>query len=42
MAAVFKPRNFYVDDELISVDSVKETKQLIREAEEICAKGNLR
>lgn len=41
-AAVFIQRNFYVDDGLISVDSVEEAKQLIKEAKEICAKGYLR
>ena len=42
MVAVFIQRNFNVDDGLISVDSVKGAKQLIREAKEICAKGQLR
>ena len=31
----------YMDDGLISVDSIKETKQLIREVKEICTKSHL-
>ena len=42
MAAVFIQRNFYGNDRLIGVDSIKEAKQLIREAKEIWAKGHLR
>ncbi|KAL3991912.1 RAB6A-GEF complex partner protein 1 [Sarotherodon galilaeus] len=32
----------WMDDGLISIDSVKEAKQLVREAQEVCAKGKLR
>lgn len=42
LAASFIRRNFYVDDGLISVDSVKKAKQLVNEARELCAKGKLR
>ena len=41
MAAVFIQWNFYLDDGLISIDSVKEAKKLIKEAKEISAKGHL-
>lgn len=41
LAASFSHKNFYVDDGLISVDSVQKAKQLVIQAQEICAKGNL-
>lgn len=41
MAASFIRKHFYVDDGLISVDSVEEAVQLITEAQNICAKGKL-
>ncbi|KAJ8391740.1 hypothetical protein AAFF_G00086900 [Aldrovandia affinis] len=41
MAASFVRKHFYVDDGLISVDSVNEAVQLITEARDICAKGKL-
>lgn len=42
LAARFIHKNFYVDDGLISIDSVREAKQLVCEAQEVCAKGKLR
>ncbi|KAJ8332755.1 hypothetical protein SKAU_G00416510, partial [Synaphobranchus kaupii] len=42
LAANFIQKHFYVDDGLISVDTVKKAIQLINEAQEICAKGKLR
>lgn len=41
-AANFIQKNFYVDDGLISVDSIRRSKQLVSHAREICAKGKLR
>ena len=41
-AAYFIRKNVYVDDGLTSVDSVKSAKKLIKEARDMCAKGNLR
>lgn len=41
-SASFIHKNFYVEDGLISVDSVQKAKQLISQAQEICAKGKLR
>lgn len=40
-AANFIKKNFYVDDGLISVDSVDTTIKLVREAQNLCAKGKL-
>ncbi|XP_039902265.1 uncharacterized protein LOC120742861 [Simochromis diagramma] len=37
----FMQRNFYVDDGLVSVDSVQEAIQLVKEARELCATGKL-
>ncbi|KAL4008001.1 hypothetical protein ACER0C_001853 [Sarotherodon galilaeus] len=37
----FMQRNFYVDDGLVSVDSVQEGIQLVKEARELCATGKL-
>ncbi|XP_041789702.1 uncharacterized protein LOC121604290 [Chelmon rostratus] len=42
LAVSFIHKNFYVDDGLISFDSVNKAKQLVNEAQEICAKGKLR
>jgi len=41
-AADFVRNNFYVDDGLISLSSVKETNNLIENARALCAKGGLR
>ena len=41
MAANFIKRNFYVDDGLISVESVDTAIKLVREAQEVCARGKL-
>lgn len=41
-AASFIRKNFYVDDGLISVDSVDTAIQLVKEAQSVCAKGKLR
>ncbi|XP_023806193.1 uncharacterized protein LOC105356638 [Oryzias latipes] len=41
-AASFIHKNFYVDDGLISLDSIQRAKQLVSEAQEICEKGKLR
>lgn len=38
LAAGFIQNKFYVDDELISVDSIERAKQLVNEAQEICSK----
>ncbi|XP_056236444.1 uncharacterized protein LOC130172051 [Seriola aureovittata] len=40
-AASFIKRNFYVDDGLISVESVDSAIKLVREAQTVCAKGKL-
>ncbi|KAK2899432.1 hypothetical protein Q8A73_005517 [Channa argus] len=40
-AANFIRKNFYVDDGLISVDSVNTAIHLVREAQSVCAKGKL-
>ncbi|XP_035863972.1 uncharacterized protein LOC118496432 [Sander lucioperca] len=40
-AANFIRKNFYVDDGLISVDSVDTAIKLVREAQNVCAKGTL-
>ena len=40
--ANFIRKNFYVNDGLTSVDSFKSAKKLIKEARDMCAKGNLR
>ncbi|XP_053472403.1 uncharacterized protein LOC128602541 [Ictalurus furcatus] len=42
LAAVFIRKNFYVDDGLISVDSVQRANQLVNEAREVFSKGQLR
>lgn len=42
LAAVFIRKNFYVDDGLISVDSVQRVNQLVNEAREVFSKGQLR
>ena len=41
-AADFITTNFYVDDGLCSMESEEETIKLIRDARDICNKGNLR
>lgn len=41
-ASVFVERNFYVDDGLTSVPTVKEAKELIVEAQELCKGAGLR
>ena len=41
-AAYFMRRNFYVDDGLMSVESVDHATKLIEETRLMCAKGNLR
>lgn len=40
-AASFIKKHFYVDDGLISVDSVDTAIKLVREAQNLCAKGKL-
>ncbi len=40
-AASFIKKNFYVDDGLISVESVNSAIKLVREAQTVCAKGKL-
>ncbi|KAM9709232.1 uncharacterized protein ACNS7B_023621 [Menidia menidia] len=42
MAASFIRRNFYVDDGLVSLDTVEKAKQLVHEARKVCQKGQLR
>ncbi|XP_057678097.1 uncharacterized protein LOC130907254 [Corythoichthys intestinalis] len=42
LAANFILKNFYVDDGLISVDTIQTAKQLVCQAREVCAKGKLR
>ncbi|XP_035986916.1 uncharacterized protein LOC118560197 [Fundulus heteroclitus] len=42
LASSFINKNFYVDDGLISIDSVNKAKQLVTEAQEVCAKAKLR
>ncbi len=42
VAPAFLERNFYVDDGLISVSSVKEAKELTVEAQELCKGAGLR
>lgn len=41
-ASAFIEKNFYVDDGLVSVASVKEAKTLITDAQELCKRGGLR
>ncbi|XP_071058697.1 uncharacterized protein [Pseudochaenichthys georgianus] len=40
-AASFIRNNFYVDDGIISLESVDEAVKLVKEAQVVCAKGNL-
>lgn len=42
MAASFIRKNFYVDDGLVSVDSIEKANKLVSEAQEALAKGKLR
>nr|XP_046230542.1 uncharacterized protein LOC124051127 [Scatophagus argus] len=42
LAASFICKNFYVDDGLVSVNSVERANQLVSEAREVCSKGQLR
>ncbi|XP_030588591.1 uncharacterized protein LOC115795386 [Archocentrus centrarchus] len=42
LASAFIEKNFYVDDGLTSVPSVKDAEDLIIEARELCKKGGLR
>lgn len=42
LAASFIRKNFYMDDGLVSVDSNKKANKLVREAQEVLAKGKLR
>ncbi|RXN04513.1 hypothetical protein ROHU_033992 [Labeo rohita] len=42
LAASFIHKNFYVDDGLVSVNSVEKANRLVKEAQEILANGNLR
>lgn len=41
-AAPFVENNFYVDDGLVSVPTIKEASDLIVEAQELCKRGGLR
>ncbi|XP_057197195.1 uncharacterized protein LOC130558657 [Triplophysa rosa] len=41
LAASFNRKNFYVDDGLISVESVEKANKLVSEAQEVLAKGKL-
>ncbi|XP_077978095.1 uncharacterized protein LOC144433628 [Glandiceps talaboti] len=41
LGASFIKKNFYVDDGLISADSVNEATALVKEAQKVCAKGGL-
>ncbi|KAL1268410.1 hypothetical protein QQF64_033773 [Cirrhinus molitorella] len=41
LAASFIQKNFYVDDGLVSVNSVEEANKLVNEAQEVLAKGKL-
>ncbi|XP_041422759.1 uncharacterized protein LOC108719567 isoform X1 [Xenopus laevis] len=41
-AANFLKKNFYVDDGLISLESTESAIQLVKESQELCARGNLR
>lgn len=41
MAANFITKNFYVDDGLISVESVETAVKVVRDAQSVCAKGRL-
>lgn len=41
-ASAFVEKNFYVDDGLTSVPSIKEAKKLIIEAQKLCKRGGLR
>ena len=40
-ASRFIDRNFYVDDGVISVESTAAANSLVKEVEELCARGNL-
>lgn len=42
LAASFIRNHFYVDDGLVSVNSVERANQLVSEAREVCSKGQLR
>ncbi|KAL1277108.1 hypothetical protein QQF64_023781 [Cirrhinus molitorella] len=42
LAASFIRKNFYVDDGLVSVNSVEKANKLVNEAQEVLAKGKLR
>jgi len=42
LGSQFVARDFYVDDGVTSVETVKEAVQLAKEARELCAKGGLR
>ncbi|PIK59112.1 hypothetical protein BSL78_03994 [Apostichopus japonicus] len=42
LAAPFLRQDFYVDDGVTSVKNAREAKELIKEACELCSKGNLR
>lgn len=41
-AANFIQKNFYVDDGIVSVETVEQAKNIIRDTRTICLKGNLR
>ncbi len=42
LAASFIRKHFYVDDGLVSVDSIEKANKLVKEAQEVLAKGKLR
>ncbi len=42
LAASFIRKHFFVDDGLVSVDSIEKVNKLVKEAQEVLAKGKLR